>query len=87
MSTIEEVVYAAIRKVKPSLLETELSLATRFDDYRITSMEMAMIVFEIEDHYDIEIEAHTLIDFDTIGAACEFIAKLLAKKNLQGVAT
>ena len=81
MSTTEDVICSAIRKVKPSLTETGLTSDTRFDQFNISSMEMAMIVFEINDHYDMEIEPYTLMTFSTIGDACRHIDQLLTERQ------
>jgi acyl carrier protein len=82
MSETEQVLYTAIRKVKPSLLETTLTAQTRFDEFAISSMEMAMIVYEIDDHYDIDVPPHTLIGIGSIADACHYIDSLLQKKGI-----
>lgn len=81
MNEIEKVVYAAIRKVKPALTETELTPSTRFDLFNISSIEMAMIVFEISDHFDIEIEPYLLMTVATIGEACQHLQGMLASRH------
>ena len=75
MHHIEQVIIAAIRKVKPSLTATELTRATRFDKYAISSLEMAMIVFEINDAFDLEIEMYTLMTLNCIGDACDLVER------------
>ena len=88
MHHIEQVVIAAIRKVKPSLTATELTRATRFDKYDIASLEMAMIVFEINDAFDLEIEMYTLMTLNSIGDACDLVERECGdrKPALAGVA-
>jgi acyl carrier protein len=76
-----QVVYDAIRRVKPSLLETALTPATRFDAFHITSIEMSMIVFEISDYFDTEIPGYALMDLATVGDASRYIDKLLSSKT------
>ncbi len=76
MDPIFPVICAAIRKVKPSLAETELTPQTRFDQFFISSIEMAMIVFEVSDHFDLEIEPYMLLTVATIGEACSELQKM-----------
>ncbi|MBW3509295.1 MULTISPECIES: phosphopantetheine-binding protein [Janthinobacterium] len=84
MRESERVIYEAIRKVKPSLIETELTPATRFDKFDIASLEMAMIVFEINDAFDIEIELYTLMTLDTIEDACVHVDQERRKSGAVG---
>ena len=77
MPAIEDVIYDAIRKVKPSLMETELNRTTRFDQYNISSLEMAMIVFEINDYFDIEIEPYALMALANIDDAVAHVESLI----------
>lgn len=70
MRDSERVIYEAIRKVKPSLTETALTPSTRFDKYDISSLEMAMILFEINDAFEIEIELSSMMALATIEDAC-----------------
>lgn len=85
MPSIEDVIYGAVRKVKLSLTETELTPATRFDQYNISSLEMAMIVFEINDYFDIEIEPYTLMTLACIDDAVQLIEGLLTPRvQVQG---
>ncbi len=81
MEEIYRVVYDAIRKVKPALLETELSPATRFDLYHISSIEMAMIVFEVSDYFDVEVEPYLLMSVATIGEACTALHKIVQQRQ------
>jgi acyl carrier protein len=80
MFSTEEVIVAAVRKIKPSLTETELPPATRFDKYNISSLEMAMIVFEINDYYEIDIEPYTLMTLACIGDAVKLVDQLVNQR-------
>lgn len=83
MEEIYKVVYAAIRKVKPSLTETELTPATRFAEYYISSIEMSMIIFEINDYFDIEIEPRLLMAVESIGDVCTQLQALMQSPATQ----
>lgn len=74
---IEEAIYQAVRKVKPSLTDEPLNPQTRFDTYNISSLELAMITFEIEDGFDLEIADANLDTFQDIGEARDIVVSLL----------
>jgi acyl carrier protein len=78
---IEAAIYKAVRKVKPSLTEEPLSPATRFDTYNISSLELAMITFEIEDHFDLDIADANLDTFVDIGEARDLVARLMEQAH------
>jgi acyl carrier protein len=80
-SVIEEEIYNAIRKVKPSLASIPLDSSTRFDSLGLESLERAIVVFELEDFYEVSIVDADLDDFRTVGEARDTIAKLLAGKS------
>lgn len=80
-SDVEEVVYRMTRKVKPSLRKAALTQETRFDDYEISSLELAMITFEIEDHFDLNIANANLDTFVNIREACDLVIRLLTNKG------
>ena len=74
---VEETIYRMTRKVKPSLTETPLSPETRFEDFSISSLELAMITFEIEDHYNINISSENLDTFINVAQARDLVLRLL----------
>jgi len=78
---IEQAIYRAVRKVKPSLSEEPLSPATRFEEYFISSLELAMITFEIEETYDLNIADANLDTFRDIGEARDLVARLLERTH------
>ena len=85
---IEEEIRRAIRKVKPSLTAFPLPADTPFANLGLASLERAIVVFEIEDAYEIELVSAGLdTSFSNIGEARDLVASLLSKKELtKGVA-
>lgn len=83
-SAIEEAIYRAIRKVKPSLETIPLEAATPFDSLGLESLERAIVVFEIEDEFEVSIVDAALDRFRTVAEAREVVAKLLARKRERG---
>jgi acyl carrier protein len=77
---IEEKIYEAIRKVKPSLQAVPMTPETRFDSLGLQSLERAIVVFELEDAYGLSIVDANLDRFHTIAEARDVVAKLLEKK-------
>jgi acyl carrier protein len=80
-SVIEEEIYKAIRKVKSALTTIPLHPSTRFDSLGLESLERAIVVFELEDFYEVSIVDANLDDFRTVGEARDTIATLLAGKS------
>jgi acyl carrier protein len=78
---IEEQIYGAIRKVKPSLETIPLTPETRFDNLGMESLERAIVVFELEDAYNVSILEANLDIFQTIAEARATVASLLARKG------
>ncbi len=77
---VEDAIYKAIRTVKPSLANLPMSPETRFDSLGLQSIEMTMVVFEIEDAYGISIVDNDLDTFRTVGEACDVVLKLASAK-------
>ncbi len=78
---IEQTIYRAVRKVKPSLVDAPLSPATRFEEYYISSLELAMITFEIEETFDLNIADANLDIFRDIAEARDLVARLLERHH------
>lgn len=77
---VESEIYRAIRKVKPSHADTPLTPDTRFVSLGLESLERAIVVFEIEDAYDIMMIDANLDTFRTIAEARDIVLMLLARK-------
>lgn len=80
-SSIEEAIYRAIRVVKPSLASVDLQPSTNLDDLGLESLERAIVVFEIEDTYEIGLVDANLDRFKTIAEARDVVSRLLKAKG------
>jgi acyl carrier protein len=80
LEAIEQSIYDAIRKVKPSLKTIPLSPETRFENLGLQSLERAIVVFELEDTFDLSILDESLDTFETIAEARDVVLMLLARK-------
>jgi acyl carrier protein len=78
---IEAEIARAIRKVKKSMETIPLTADVPFASLGLESLERAIVVFEIEDAYEIDLVATGLDNFRTIGEARDIIAGVLAKKE------
>jgi len=74
--TVEEAIYKAIRTVKPSLANLPMSANTRFDSLGLESIERIMVVFEIEEAFDVSIVDQQLDTFRTVGEARNTVLRL-----------
>ena len=75
--TVEEEICKAIRTVKPSLTLLPMSSETRFDSLGLQSIERMMVVFEIEETFEVSIVDQQLDTFRTIGEARDLVLKLI----------
>jgi acyl carrier protein len=82
MQNVEEQIYKAISKVKDTG-GRELTLETRFDSLGVTSLEFIVVVFELEDAFNITIVDWGLDNFETIADAKAVVLKLMAEKAAQ----
>jgi acyl carrier protein len=80
---VEDTIFNAIRKVKPSLSEAPMSDATRFDSLGLESIERIMVVFEIEEAYGVSIVDQQLDTFRTVGEARDLVLKLAAAAQVR----
>ena len=78
---IEQGVYEAIRKVKPSLENIPMNEETALDQLGLASIEVLTVVFEIEDAFDVSLVARNLDTFRTIGAARDAVLRQLTNKT------
>lgn len=74
--TVEEAICRAIRTVKPSLANLPISADTRFDSLGLESIERIMVVFEIEEAFEVSIVDQQLDTFRTVGEARNTVLKL-----------
>jgi acyl carrier protein len=77
---IEEEIYAAIRRVKPSLQSIPLTPDTPIENLGLESLERAIVVFELEDAYEVSIVDENLDRFRTVAEARDVVLMLLARK-------
>lgn len=78
--SVEQQIYQAIRKVKPSLQTIPLTPETRFENLGLESLERAIVVFELEDAYDLSIVEESLDTFETVAEARDLVLMLLDRK-------
>ena len=79
--SIEEEIHRAIRKVKPSLEAIPLESSTPFASLGLASLERAIVVFELEDLYEVSIVDANLDAFRTVAEAREPSQSLLSQKS------
>jgi acyl carrier protein len=77
---IEEAIYRAIRKVKPALASIPLDPSTPVASLGLESLERAIVVFEIEDAFEVSLVDEGLDRFRTIAEGRDIVLTLLAKK-------
>ena len=83
-SEIDERIFKAIRKVKPSLESVPLTPATRIRDLGLESIEVLTVVFEMEEEFNVSIVDQQLDTFRTVEEARAVVEKLLAKQGSPG---
>ena len=74
----------AIAKVKPSLASIPIRLDTRFESLGLASLERAIVVFELEDAYELSLVDAARDTFETVGEARDLIAGMLEEKAREG---
>jgi len=81
-SEIWERLLEAIRSVKSLPEEQVLERGTRIrDELGIRSIELMTIIFELEEHYDINILQEAPEQLQTLGEAHELIAGLVTRRE------
>lgn len=83
-SEIDERIFKAIRKVKPSLESVSLTPSTRIRDLGLESIEVLTVVFEMEEEFNVSIIDQQLDTFRTVEEARAVVEKLLAKQGSPG---
>jgi len=67
----------------------DISLETKLEDLEIESLDLAMIVFDIEDTFGIEIPYNAneeASDFDTVGSVVERVSAVIGDGEPSGAA-
>lgn len=62
----------------------DIALATPLQDLKIVSLDLALIVFDIEEKFGIEIPFNAneeMTDFQTVGSVVERVSALIAAKG------
>ncbi|MFT4078456.1 acyl carrier protein [Rhodomicrobium lacus] len=88
MDDVAEKIIAILRK-NMRHPEKEITLDTRLTDLEIESLDLAVIVFDIEDTFGIQIPYNAneeVADFATVGSVVDKVTAVLASQNASGAA-
>ncbi|MFZ1109571.1 MAG: acyl carrier protein [Rhodomicrobium sp.] len=88
MDDVAEKVIAILRK-NMRTPEKEINLDTRLTDLEIESLDLAVIVFDIEDTFDIQIPYNAneeAADFATVNSVVEKVKAVLAERQSNAAA-
>jgi acyl carrier protein len=88
MDEVANKIIAILKKNMKSPPET-ISLDTKLSDLEIESLDLAVIVFDIEDTFGIQIPYNAneeVQDFATVGSVVERVRSLVADKGAAGAA-
>ncbi len=88
MDDVAEKVIAILRKNMRNP-EKEITLNTKLTDLEIESLDLAVIVFDIEDTFGIQIPYNAneeVVDFATVGSVVERVKAVLAGENASNAA-
>ncbi len=69
--------------------DKEITLGTKLADLEIESLDLAVIVFDIEDTFGIQIPYNAneeAVDFATVGSVVERVKAVLAEQKASGAA-
>jgi acyl carrier protein len=80
-ASVEAAVYAALRRVKPSLENIPMTPQTRFENLGLQSIEMISVVFEIEETFGVSIVDQQMDGFRTVAEARSVVQKLAQGKS------
>lgn len=83
MDDVASNIIAILKKNMKDPPET-ISLDTKLSDLEIESLDLAVIVFDIEDKFGIQIPYNAneeVQDFATVGSVVERVKSLIAQKN------
>ncbi|MGF1621206.1 MAG: acyl carrier protein [Rhodomicrobiaceae bacterium] len=88
MDDVAEKIIAILKKNMKEPPET-VSLDTKLSDLEIESLDLAVIVFDVEDTFGIQIPYNAneeTSDFNTVGSVVDRVKALIAEKNAAGAA-
>ena len=88
MDDIAEKIIAILRKNMRNP-EKEITLDTKLTDLEIESLDLAVIVFDIEDTFGIQIPYNAneeVVDFATVGSVVERVKAVLAEQKASSAA-
>lgn len=80
---VDEAIYTAVRKVKPSLINHPMDPATDLRSLGLDSLEIMTVEFEIEEAFGISIVDSHLDAFRTVEQARGIIQRILHEKAPQ----
>ena len=83
MDDVAEKIIAILRKNMRNP-EKEITLDTKLTDLEIESLDLAVIVFDIEDTFGIQIPYNAneeVVDFATVGSVVERVKAVLAEQK------
>ena len=63
---VSHFLFQTIKECCDGKLSVPLTLDTRMSDLRIDSLNMIQIVYELENHFDVEIPENCLFELDTL---------------------
>jgi acyl carrier protein len=88
MDDVAEKIIAILRKNMRNP-EKEITLDTKLADLEIESLDLAVIVFDIEDTFGIQIPYNAneeVVDFATVGSVVERVKAVLAEQKASSAA-
>jgi acyl carrier protein len=88
MDDVAEKIIAILRKNMRNP-EKEITLDTKLTDLEIESLDLAVIVFDIEDTFGIQIPYNAneeVVDFATVGSVVERVKAVLAEQKASNAA-
>jgi len=88
MDDVAEKIITILKKNMKDPPET-ISLDTKLSDLEIESLDLAVIVFDVEDTFGIQIPYNAneeTSDFNTVGTVVDRVKQLVAEKNSAGAA-
>jgi len=88
MDDVAEKIVAILRKNMRNP-DKEITLETKLSDLEIESLDLAVIVFDIEDTFGIQIPYNAnedVQDFATVGSVVERVKSILAGSHASGAA-
>ncbi len=88
MDDVAEKIIAILRKNMRNP-EKDITLDTKLSDLEIESLDLAVIVFDIEDTFGIQIPYNAneeVVDFATVGSVVERVKAVLAEQKASNTA-